>query len=132
MTKHEQDKIVYSIMKKSKSKNLNIECNIDIDKYLSNNIVQYYNLIKFDEKARNIALMLESHIFSNTELLLRQFSRFLPDNFLIYIYVTNNVYDQYIQLSKLLNNNIIIKLLPAQYKLTSVNANEHLEFAHVQ
>ena len=121
MTKHEQDKIVYSIIKKSKSKNLNIECNIDINNYLSNNIVQYYDLKKFDDKAKNIALMLESRIFSHTELLLRQFSRFLPDTFLIHIYVTNNVYDQYIELAKLLNNNIIIKLLPAQFKLTSIN-----------
>jgi hypothetical protein len=121
MTKQKQDKIVYSIMKKSKSKNLNIECNIDIDNYLSNNIVQYYDLKTFDNKANNIALMLESRIFPYTELLLRQFSRFLPDTFLIYIYVTDNIYNEYIQLSKLLNNNIIIKLLPAQYKLTSVN-----------
>ena len=121
MTKHKQDKIVNTIIKKSKSKNLNIECNIDINNYLSNNIVQYYDLKKFDDKAKNIALMLESRIFSHTELLLRQFSRFLPDTFIIHIYVTNNVYDQYIELAKLLNNNIIIKLLPAQFKLTSIN-----------
>ena len=120
MLKYKQDKIKNILITKNKNKSLNIECDINIDNYLSNNIIKYYDLVKFDNKTKNIALMLESRIFPHTELLLRQFSRFLPDTFMIYIYVTSNVYDQYIQLANLLNNNINIKLLPAKYILNSI------------
>jgi len=120
MSKSIQNKFKNIIIKKNKSKNLNIDINIDINNYLSNKIIKYYELSTFDNKSKNIALMLESRILPNTEFVLRQFSRFLPNSFSMQIYVTSNVYDDYIKLAKLLNNNIIIKLLPTQYKLSSI------------
>ena len=81
--------------------------------------VRKYKLIKFNNNSKNIAIMIESRIFNYTELLLRQFSRFLNNDFTMWIYVTENVYDEYINLASKLDNNINILILPKEYILRS-------------
>ena len=83
-------------------------------------LINKYKLVKFNNNSKNVALLLESTINENTELTLRQFSKYLPEDFAMWIYVTKNVYDDYIQLVKKLDNNITVMLLPNRYNLTSI------------
>ena len=91
----------------------------DIGKW--NKIIRNYKLVQFNNNSKNLALLLESRIFDNTEFILRQFSRFLPEDFAMHLYVTNNVYNEYVELSKKLNNGIQVILLPSEFNLESVD-----------
>lgn len=84
----------------------------------NNKFILKNKLIKFNKKSKNVALMIESRIFSNTEFIIRQFCKYLPDDFDMHIYVTSNVLDDYLLISKKLNNDITVKILP--YELTSI------------
>jgi len=123
MSKYVLEKNNSIIIKNIKNRQDKNENNLDflqIDNLL-NTMIKYYNVPKFNNNNnKNIALMLESRIFENTEFILRQFSRFLPKTFEIHIYVTKNVLDKYIAIVKLLNNNIQVKELPTEFKLESV------------
>jgi mannosyltransferase OCH1-like enzyme/uncharacterized protein YciU (UPF0263 family) len=101
-----------------KNKQINIINNINTIHLLSS--IKKYPLTTFNNNSSNVALMLESRMPDNTEIVLRQFSRFLPSDFAMWIYVTENVYSLYLELAKKLNNNINIILLPSQYILNSV------------
>ena len=90
-------------------------------KYLDSKLIERYSLSQFNNNSKNVALMLESRMFENTEFILRQFSRYLPEDFAMWIYVTPNVYSSYVELANKLNNNINIIQLPSQYVLNSVN-----------
>jgi len=90
-------------------------------KFLDSQLIERYPLSKFNNSSKNIALMLESRIFENSEFILRQFSRYLPEDFALWIYVTDDVYNSYVDLANKLNNNINIVQLPSQYILNSVN-----------
>jgi len=83
-------------------------------------LIKDFRLSQFNNSSKNVAVMLESRIFLNTEFILRQFSRFLPDDFAMQIYVTENVYNLYLEISKKLNNNINILRLPQLFSLKSV------------
>ena len=91
----------------------------DLSKYTET--IKNYKLVQFNNESKNVAVLLESRIFDNTEFILRQFSRFLPEDFAMWIYVTQNVYDQYVELGNKLNNGIRIILLPEEFKLTSID-----------
>jgi len=120
MLKYLQEKKNINVIKNRINKNSEILNSDQINK-LSNDIIKYYNITIFNNNNnKNIALMLETRIYPNTEFLLRQFSRFLPNTFDVHIYVTNNVLDKYQCIANDLNNNIIIKLLPSEFKLESV------------
>jgi len=110
---------------KSNIKSLLIENNkpeyITNYKFLDPKLIERYSLSQFNNNSKNVALMLESRLFENTEFIFRQFSRYLPEDFAIWIYVTSNVYNSYVELANKLNNNINIVLLPQQYILNSVN-----------
>jgi hypothetical protein len=62
--------------------------------------------------------MVESRIFPNTEFIIRQFCRYLPEDFNMYIYATDNIYNDYLNIADKLNNNIIVKILP--FKLHTI------------
>ena len=119
MSKYIQDKIKYRILQNSKKNNQCNDYNVNNEKNDLLKIIKKYELTIFNNESKNIALMLESRYLTNTEIVIRQFSRFLPNDFAMYIYVTKNVYNQYEQLAKRLNNNIMIHLLPDKYKLDS-------------
>jgi hypothetical protein len=91
----------------------------DIGKW--NKIIGNYKLVQFNNNSKNLALLLESRIFDNTEFILRQFSRFLPEDFAMHLYVTSNVYNEYIELSRKLNNGLQVILLPSEFNLESVD-----------
>jgi len=82
-------------------------------KFIINN-----KLVTFNKNSKNVALMIESRIFPNTEFIIRQFCRYLPKDFNMYIYATGDIYDEYLNLANKLNNNITVKILP--YKLKSI------------
>jgi hypothetical protein len=109
----------------SKDKPLIIENSIPklvpVYKYLDPKLIERYPLSQFNNNSKNVALMLESRMFENTEFILRQYSRYLPEDFAMWIYVTPNVYSSYVELANKLNNNINILELPNQYVLNSVN-----------
>jgi hypothetical protein len=90
-----------------------------IIKYIE--VIKNYKLTQFNNESKNIAILLESRIFENTEFILRQFSRFLPEDFAMWIYVTENVYNEYLEIANKLNNGIKIIILPNEYKLTSID-----------
>lgn len=90
--------------------------NISIELLENNKFIIKNKLVKFNKNSKNVALMVESRIFPNTEFIIRQFSRYLPEDFIIYIYVTDNVYDEYLDIANRLNNNINIKILPFELK----------------
>jgi mannosyltransferase OCH1-like enzyme len=75
-------------------------------------------LNEFNKKSKNIAIMLESRIFPNTEFILRQFSKYLPTDFTVRLYITLDVLVDYNFIVNKLNNNIEVELL--NYKLESV------------
>jgi mannosyltransferase OCH1-like enzyme len=84
---------------------------------LENNEFIYKNkLVTFNSNSKNVALMVESRIFPNTEFIIRQFSRYLPNDFAMCIYATDDVYDKYVDLAHRLNNNINVLKLPYQLK----------------
>ncbi len=84
---------------------------------LENNKFIYKNkLVTFNSNSKNVALMVESRIFPNTEFIIRQFSRYLPNDFAMCIYATEDVYDKYVDLADRLNNNINVLKLPYQLK----------------
>jgi mannosyltransferase OCH1-like enzyme len=82
----------------------------------NNNFITKNKLVTFNPNSKNIALMIESRIFPNTEFIIRQFCRYLPSDFSMYIYATDDIYKKYVKLVKKLNNNIIVKILPFQLK----------------
>ena len=94
---------------------------VPVYKYLDPKLIERYPLSQFNNNSKNVALMLESRMFENTEFILRQYSRYLPEDFAMWIYVTPNVYSSYVELANKLNNNINILELPNQYVLDSVN-----------
>jgi hypothetical protein len=97
-----------------------------IIKYIE--VIKNYKLTKFNNESKNIAILLESRIFENTEFILRQFSRFLPEDFAMWIYVTENVYNEYLEIANKLNNGIKIIILPNEYKLTSIDDYNNIMF----
>jgi mannosyltransferase OCH1-like enzyme len=117
------NKNIFLLRKYNSKINSNIEDNKNNDYNFTE--LQYEKLIKyklnvFNNNSKNVALLLESRITKNTEFILRQFSRFLPEDFAMWIYVTENVHNDYLELAKKINNNIKIILLPIQYSLTSI------------
>lgn len=82
------------------------------------NFIIKNKLVTFNKNSKNVALMVESRIFPNTEFIIRQFCRYLPEDFNMYIYATDDIYDKYLNLANKLNNNIVVKILP--YKLKSL------------
>ena len=82
----------------------------------NNNFIIKNKLVTFNKNSKNVALMVESRIFPNTEFIIRQFCRYLPEDFNMYIYATDDVYNKYNKLAKKLNNNINVKILPFQLK----------------
>jgi hypothetical protein len=113
----------YYLLKKIQENKIKLENKklFSVYKDLDPKLIERYPLSKFNNNSKNVALMLESRMLDNTEFLLRQFSRYLSEDFAMWIYVTENVYDSYVDLANKLNNNINIKLLPSQYILNSVN-----------
>jgi len=91
----------------------------DVNKW--NKIIENYKLVQFNNNSKNVALLVESRIFENTEFILRQFSRFLPEDFTMQLYVTRNVYSEYNELCIKLNNGIQLILLPNEFNLESVD-----------
>jgi len=90
--------------------------NIDIKVIENNNFIIKNKLVTFDINSKNVALMVESRIFPNTEFIIRQFCRYLPEDFNMYIYATDDIYNKYVKLANKLNNNIVVKKLPFQLK----------------
>ena len=101
----------------NKQKIFNRTC--DISKYTE--IIKNYKLTQFNNESKNIAILLESRIFDNTEFILRQFSRFLPNDFAMWLYVTENVFNQYVEITNKLNNKIQVILLPNEFKLENID-----------
>ena len=81
-------------------------------------IQQKYNLSQFSLSSENVAIIMESRPMPNAEFILRQFSRFLSNDWAVIIFVTKNVFNYYNNICKILNNNIQIKVL--DYPLTSL------------
>jgi hypothetical protein len=107
------------LIKKNKDRIKQDIINSNTNKNLLNEL-QKYDLNIFSNNSKNIAILIESRVFNNAELILRQFSRFLPKDFAMWIYVTQNVYNKWLELVKKLNNNINVILLPSKYKLNSI------------
>jgi hypothetical protein len=83
-----------------------------------NNILKYYELVRFSDNGAYCAIMFESRIIPETQLLLTQLSRFLSSDWSVILFVTNNAYMYYKKLSIKLNNNIQVKRI--DYKLNSI------------
>jgi len=92
--------------------------------YINNSIKDIENLkfitknklVTFNKNSKNVALMVESRIFPNTEFIIRQFCRYLPEDFNMCIYATDDVYKKYLKLAKKINANIYVEILPFQLK----------------
>jgi len=106
---YDKDNFIFSLINNNKINNNKIE-NI---KFIINN-----KLVTFNKNSKNVALMVESRIFPNTEFIIRQFCRYLPEDFNMYIYATDNIYNDYLNIADKLNNNIIVKILP--FKLHTI------------
>jgi mannosyltransferase OCH1-like enzyme len=90
--------------------------NIDIKTIENIQFILKNKLVKFNNNSKNVALMVESRIFPNTEFIIRQFCRYLPADFSMQIYATKNVYDDYMIIANKLNNNINVEILPYELK----------------
>jgi hypothetical protein len=82
------------------------------------NFINIYDLNHFANDGNHLALLLESRENSNAEFILRQLSRFLPSNYTVKLFVTQNVSEYYCKIADKLANNIKVCIL--DHSLASV------------
>ena len=79
-------------------------------------ISTFYPLTTFSEHGTHVAILFESRYTNNIELLLRQISRFLTEDWTVILYVTEDVYEPYIELCNRLGNGIQVVITTYQLR----------------
>jgi hypothetical protein len=105
-----------SFVKNERRFDMNTKELIDLSMNNLSSISTFYPLTTFSEHGTHVAILFESRYTNNIELLLRQISRFLTEDWSVILYVTENVYEPYIELCNRLGNGIQVVITTYQLR----------------
>jgi hypothetical protein len=80
--------------------------------------INLYSFTQFSKHGKYVAVLFESRYVDNIEIILKQLSRFLNNEWSVILYVTENVFDPYTELCNRLGNGIQVK--HCEYPLSNV------------
>jgi hypothetical protein len=107
-----------SFVKNERRFDMNTKELIDVSMNNLSSISTFYLLTTFSEHGIHVAILFESRYTNNIELLLRQISRFLTNDWSVILYVTKEVYESYVALCSRLGNGI--QVVMTTYQLQNV------------